>query len=430
MAFNPNNPSLGLSAFSSYSGYTDVVSKKFVTSTNVKTGGTNIGDVAVSAIDDPTYLGFTLYFDPLSPLFNLDKTVGSDTAYSYLLGTFDSPVRANYLKAFVDTLFSINKNFSYYFQTVEGLDRLWKVGSTFGEDPYIGGDEAIIKIGCLEALDMKITAMMDLYRAAIYDFENRRIVVPVNLRQFDVTIYVHEIRRFKTAAEKIVALGMSDTMLPDPNNFSLIAPSLRASVEAGATKQEFKDTAKFVNENTAQISFNLQFCEFIPEESSAVFENVSNLAGEIASQKIAWKYETLTEKGSFPSLSFDISDSAANGLGGSNAPDGNAAKWMQAAKNFANVMATSALASASTGLAAGINKTAFGNSQNLVGSSSSQLASIAATVQSVDGVLRLGEIAAKNAARNLINKGILSLTNPLGSAPPPGPPLETYNAFK
>jgi hypothetical protein len=426
MALNPNNPSLGLSAFSSYSGYTDVVSKKFVTSTNVKTGGTNIGDVAVSAIDDPTYLGFTLYFNPLSPLFNLDKTVGSDTAYSYLLGTFDSPVRANYLKAFVDTLFSINKNFSYYFQTVEGLDRLWKVGSSF-DDPYIGGDEAIIKIGCLEALDMKITAMMDLYRAAIYDFENRRIVVPVNLRQFDVTIYIHEIRRFKTAAEKIVSLGMSDTLLPDPNNFSLIAPSLRAYFEV-ARKQEFKDTAKFVNDNTAQISFNLQFCEFLPEESSAVFEKVSNIAGETASQTIAWKYETLTEKGSFPSLSFDVSDAAANGLGGSNAPDGNAVKWLQAAKNFANVLATSALASASTGIAAGINKTAFGSS--LTGNSASQLASIAATVQSVDGVLRLGEIAARNAARSVIDKGKLSLINPLGSARPPGPPLEEYNIFK
>jgi hypothetical protein len=274
---------------------------------------------------------------------------------------------------------------------------------------------------------MKITALMDLYRKAIYDFENRRIVVPLNLRQFDVSIYIHEIRRFRTVAEKVSNLGLLDNqeaLVPDPNNFAFANPFIRDSLTS-SIKTDLSDTAKFVNENTAQVVFNLNFCEFMAEESSAVFSKVSNVAGEMAEQKISWKYETLSQEGTFPSLSFDISDKAANGKGGSNPPDGNAAKWAQAAKNFSTMMASSILATATSAVASKVNKT----SHEKIGGPAATLASIAATVQSVDGVLRLGQIATLNKARTTFTQYLKS-ENPLGNAPAPGPPLTEYNVYK
>ena len=53
------------------------------------------------------------------------------------------------------------------------------------------------EIKTLESIDFKITGLMQLYNKAMYDLKYRRQVIPENLMQFDLYIYVTELRNFK-----------------------------------------------------------------------------------------------------------------------------------------------------------------------------------------------------------------------------------------
>ena len=115
--------------------------------------------------------------------------------------------RAEYLKAFIQGLQEINTTRPYYFQTIDGLIEAWNKSTKFEIDPYTGttGEEGIT-IGCLEALDLKLTALFSLYKMAVYDVRYKRFVVPKNLLRFDVYVYVQEIRKFKTVRNWLSAL--------------------------------------------------------------------------------------------------------------------------------------------------------------------------------------------------------------------------------
>jgi hypothetical protein len=137
-----------------------------------------------SKYNDPTFLGFLLLFDWTSPhdptgsyylgggspllAGGIDESVaGSDpsswnppkgTAMDYLKRT-EEFTRMKYLNAFINTLKSINYYMPWYWQSIEGLEELWKWKHF--EDPYRGGDDAMLKIACLESIDLKVTALMD-----------------------------------------------------------------------------------------------------------------------------------------------------------------------------------------------------------------------------------------------------------------------------
>ena len=42
-----------------------------------------------------------------------------------------------------------------------------------------------------------MTALMDLYRKIVYDWKHRRIVLPDNLRYFDMSIKVYDLRNLQ-----------------------------------------------------------------------------------------------------------------------------------------------------------------------------------------------------------------------------------------
>lgn len=286
--------------------------------------------------DDPTYLGFVLLFDTTSPLFkdaegSLDDLTGgvrvgsgnSDSAYSYLLNIGED-ARARYLRQFVNGILQINREYPYYWQTIEGLDILWEKDTMFTQDYniYRGGDDSIININTLESIDMKITALVSLYKSACFDMKMRRAVVPQNLRYFDVDIYIQEIRKFKTVARKITDLfrntrndinrinGIRQNIVAnDDENQSLIN-----RIENGIQSQ-FKNTSELVNKNTATVIFSLTDCEFVPGNSATVFGNVSNTGPDVASQSLAWKYSDALEVSQFPQIGERIDDRGLTGQG-------------------------------------------------------------------------------------------------------------------
>jgi len=289
--------------------------KKFV---NADKTTMSLGTNGVTSLDDPTYLGFTLMFDISSPLFN-----GATSGYAVAPGpqTFEgfqdsliardgpSPLteaesaqnnypstesavaylnkigeanRVGYLKAFIQGIQEINQTRPYYFQTIQGLQSCWERNSSFSIDPYQGTKEGEgITIGCLEAIDLKITALFSLYKMAVYDSVYKRFIVPKNLLHFNVYVYTQEIRKFQTVRNW---LGAANPNQPD------------------------KGLKEFINENTSQVGFQFIDCIWDPAACGKVFEGVTNTGGNIATTEIKWGYDRMENISQFSGYNSKLKD--------------------------------------------------------------------------------------------------------------------------
>ena len=124
------------------------------------------------------------------------STANGYSTFTYLRSILGEVYRAQVLWTFVNGLKDIANNYPYYFQSIEGLGDLMKVNPQNGI--RIKDDEGIIKIKCLEGLDLKITQLMQLYRKAAWDDVYQRWILPDMMRFFSMKIYISEIRLFHT----------------------------------------------------------------------------------------------------------------------------------------------------------------------------------------------------------------------------------------
>ena len=304
--------SLGGSSFPSAYDF----AKRFVNTKNISGSGGN----GVTSLDDPTYLGFSLLFDITSPLFNgattgnpgitdgeqspapsadgeINVAFGSINEITQSSGGSSFPVsasaigylnkigeaqRAEYLKAFIQGLQEIVNTRPYYFQTIGGLVEGWGKSINFSEDPYTGSTaNEGIAIGCLEAIDLKMTALFNLYRLACYDVRMKRFVLPKNLMRFSVYVSVHEIRKFKTVIKTV-----------------------------GAENQRSGEatTADHVNENTSEVKFKFSECIFDSAASGKVFDGVTNVGGNITTTEMKWSYGVLEMISQFSGFSSALAE--------------------------------------------------------------------------------------------------------------------------
>ena len=226
--------------------------------------------------EDPTYLGFKIIFDfgtlpispedgiPPSPLFkdisyffesggsfaatnpfsqqqydyrnpSPDGMVQFYSATSFLeQREFDfdyGPKRADMLRQFKSTLDNILSNSPWFFQSISGLDQLAKVarpgyqseGSEGGFNPQRTAGKTL-EITTLESLNLRISALADLYNQATFDYDNMRELLPRNLRRFTMYIFVSEVRNFfKTSrligsSAALTTLDNLSTLLASGNN--------------------------------------------------------------------------------------------------------------------------------------------------------------------------------------------------------------------
>jgi hypothetical protein len=385
------------------SGFSDRVVKGFVDGKVPVFSGSSQprgGSIVNKVLDDPTYLGFSIFFDFVnSPLLFVsdDNSLAGDYAYKYLSNV--SPQRAELLKIFVTSLQYLQNNKPYIFQTIEGLDRCWNIATDL-KDPYMGGDDAKIGIGCLESLDMRITGLMDLYRKLAYDVNGRREILPANLRKFKCTIIVQEIRRFKTLTD-IIRSQQSDTSSNfNQNNF--VSPTTGGGLFSATTLNQIANGEQddpislWVNDNCSQVVFNLDFCEFTPETAGAVFTAFNN-AGEKtpAQQKIGFTYEKVSEVNRYSTLEGDLSNddlSRSDGLG-----LGIRESALQAASR--RVLASLAGSVKSRVGDSLVNKAKQMGIKNPLG-----LLNTVTTLLSADGVVRFGESLLTNVANNLTTR--------------------------
>ena len=106
--------------------------------------------------------------------------------------------RSLMIKGFRNGLDYINKNCPYYFQSISGLDTLLKTPiSNYHKNSTALKRAGTLTIECLESIDMRVSALAELYRKAIYDYTNHRIMLPENLRKFRMWLVITEIRNIQ-----------------------------------------------------------------------------------------------------------------------------------------------------------------------------------------------------------------------------------------
>jgi hypothetical protein len=159
--------------------------------------------------DEPVYLTFALDFN-----FDSTKTILNSEKPELAPLLWDSPLfneksggaieflsnrnyldHANGLAIFKKILRYLTFDAPWYFQSISGLDNFWKGATDISAGNKSNGAE--ITIETLEAIDLRVTELANLYRTAIYDKVNLRERVPDNLRWFSLDIYIAEARNMR-----------------------------------------------------------------------------------------------------------------------------------------------------------------------------------------------------------------------------------------
>lgn len=176
---------------------------------------------------------------------------------------FEVPQTVYDMMGFINGMNDIITKYPYILQTISGLDEAYKKYFEV-KDPYMGSGDGTISIDCLEMLDLRVSSMFNKYFNAVYDRQYRRERVPVNLRRFNCSVFVHDIRNFKDAIS-----GNINHDLGDLTPIVMMALNYVSAIE-----------------------FKFYDCEIVPEETGGVFDMVSNIAdsGDTVKTKFTFKY--------------------------------------------------------------------------------------------------------------------------------------------
>ena len=196
------------------------------------------------------------------------------SAFSYLMENADYE-RAELLFNFINLLSNINSESPWYWQKItgipDGLDRPMLNDNYKLEFPT---DRKKITIECLpDPVDERIGNLLDMYRAIVFSNQSKRVVLPSNLRKFDMTIVLFQqpIKGFHTPKDTVQltdALGMASKWLTVENlDYATLS---RCST---LYKASFK-------------AFEFHNCEIDYNSSKSMWETLDNTEGTRPTAKI------------------------------------------------------------------------------------------------------------------------------------------------
>lgn len=178
--------------------------------------------------------------------------------------TYEVPQTVYDMLGFINGMRKLTTEYPYVLQTITGLDEAYKKYFD-AKEPYQGSGEGKISIDCLEYIDMRITSMFNKYFNAVYDHRYKRERVPINLRRFQCSIFVHDIRNFRKSVQRLIGEVDEESYI---SNIALMAINYLSAIE-----------------------FKFFDCEIIPEETGGIFDNVTNLPNnDMRSTKFTFKY--------------------------------------------------------------------------------------------------------------------------------------------
>ncbi len=252
---------------------------------------------------DPTALGFQFLFDfidvPGSPLLIESEEVAGSALF-YLKSIGDTK-RLTYLKEFIKLLKMINKDSPWYWQSVEGIPDALKndMWEGRGKSGFIGGDDRPITINCLESIDLKITALMDLYRQAAFDMRNRKAILPENLRKFRCYLWISEVRKIKIPSTDAISNADLKNVYPTTSEdvSSESDPNANSSPATTIKPDEQKKTANF-QDNMPFIFLKFDFCEWDMDSGHLPLETLNFAAPEFAKNKISFTFGNVDQPAS------------------------------------------------------------------------------------------------------------------------------------
>ena len=203
-------------------------------------------------------------------LADIGRTISYDDTELEPDATFDTnsaPQSCIDLFGFINGMRKLTTSYPYIFQSVTGLDEAYK--SYFKMDePYQGSGENKITISCYESIDMKVSSMFNKYFNAIYDRQYKRERVPMNLKRFECSIFVHDIRNFRHALNIT-----SDGKFNEDND--------------RATSKILEIALNYLS----AVEFKFFDCEIIPEETGNIFDTLNNAElGEQRMTTFSFKY--------------------------------------------------------------------------------------------------------------------------------------------
>jgi hypothetical protein len=121
--------------------------------------------------------------------------------------------RGYYLAEFRNILNSILAKTPWTFKEIDGLNSLW-------ENSYKSKvTEAVLTIKCDETVDLRVTKLAHYYKMLSWDSYNNRKVLPHNLEQFSMDVYLMDLRFLKSGAADTsginIGLGFGSNALYD-----------------------------------------------------------------------------------------------------------------------------------------------------------------------------------------------------------------------
>lgn len=240
---------------------------------------------------DPLVTNFKLLFnfDSKHGLLADEKYINSALNYLKRIGEKE---RYFLLKRFLELLKDFNKNYDFLILSVEGIDTIINIkpNEAFKED-----DKIVLYMR--ETVDMRIQTILTLYRRIWYDDKRSVEVLPINLRQFDLSILIY-------------AAGYYNMMLYDKFNYEgNIIESSESDIDRNIfpTLRKLSDNFFYENSTTPEfnhIIVNISMASINNEDSGKpFFSQVSNEpGGEITKNLIALNFRYADYDGSFNNL--------------------------------------------------------------------------------------------------------------------------------
>lgn len=257
--------------------------------------------------EDPTYLGFKLVVDfgtlpvnaddglPPSPLFRPKSyLVGTENTffgqnpfgqpqYNYVTAgpegyvgyysapsflnqrEFDfpyGPKRGDMLLQFRAMFSDMLSNYPWFIQSIGGLDKLAQVARP-GYQPSADStgfspqrtQGKVLEFNTLESLNLRISALADLYNQATFDYDNMRELLPRNLRKFTMWIFVSEIRNFFQTS-RLIGSSASLTALDNLSNLLASGNNPGTSLGVSSTVAQNQSQTYFNSSTSPGSAFN------------------------------------------------------------------------------------------------------------------------------------------------------------------------------
>ncbi len=189
-------------------------------------------------LNDYTATGFKLFFHFSAEHGLLAKEEYPNSALKYLNDIGDD-YRHGLLTLFIQKLSELNSDHPWIFNSIEGLREIytnpWDAVSFFNHSSKL-------IIGTYETVDYKVATLNRLWREIYWDKSRGVMVLPENLREFSMSVYLLDMRVFNT---------------------------------------KFKFLRTWETESIAEIQhqlFDIGCCQFLNESGGAFFDAVTNMS--------------------------------------------------------------------------------------------------------------------------------------------------------